>query len=171
MNKQNREVILYKTLIGLAHNAGLLGITTEIVQLPSAENGLTAIMRATVRLMRGETLISFDGTADANPTNSAQSMHTCLLRLAETRAKARALRDAVNIGEVAIEELPEYDEHKPVRTPARKPDLNTQGPILSTQIGAIERLCKQRREPVPDMTNWTITQGAEMLRRLQQKAA
>jgi hypothetical protein len=107
IERQGKEFVLYAGLLDLAHRAGLRSITTELVQIPTEANKNVAIVRAVVRMTgnkEGEERI-FTGLGDADPTNVASAMRTCLLRLAETRAKARALRDAVNIGVAALEEL------------------------------------------------------------------
>ena len=98
-----RTFALYAGLLDEAHEQGLKGITTELVQAPSDVNGLMAVCRATVVTERG----TFTGLGDACPTNVSRQMLPHLIRLAETRAKARALRDAVNVGVTALEELGE----------------------------------------------------------------
>ena len=54
---------------------------------------------------------TFTGIGDAAPNNVAPAMQTCLIRMAETRAKARALRDGVNVGTAALEELGDEGAH------------------------------------------------------------
>ena len=95
------DAIAYKGLLSVAHDEGLKSVKTEIVQIPADDNAKTAIVRATVRTRRGV----FTGIGDANPGNVNRRIIPHLIRMAETRAVARALRVAVNIGEVAIEEL------------------------------------------------------------------
>ncbi len=95
------EAVSFKGLLSLAHDEGLRSVRTELVELPSEENGKTAVVRATVRTNRGR----FTGIGDANPGNVNRRIAPHAIRMAETRAVARALRLAVNIGEVAIEEL------------------------------------------------------------------
>jgi hypothetical protein len=95
------DAIAYKGLLSVAHDEGLKFVKTEVVQVPSEDNGKTAIVRATVRTRRGV----FTGIGDANPSNVNKRVAPHVLRMAETRAVARALRVAVNIGDVAIEEL------------------------------------------------------------------
>ncbi|HLI49397.1 MAG TPA: hypothetical protein VKV18_12005 [Chthonomonas sp.] len=107
VERQGKVFCLYAGLLDLAHARGLKAIETELVQIPTEANKNVAIVRAVVRMAgskEGEERI-FTGLGDADPTNVAPAMRTCLLRLAETRAKARALRDAVNIGVAALEEL------------------------------------------------------------------
>jgi len=95
------QVVWYPELLDKAHNDGLKGIKTKIEQLPNESNGQTAIFSAQVELEKG----IFFGTGDANPDNVAREIAPHFIRAAETRAKARALRDALNIPIVAIEEL------------------------------------------------------------------
>jgi hypothetical protein len=98
---ESREVVRYAGLLSRAHEEGLKRIETKLVQLPTEENGMVAVASATVETGKG----TFSATADATLANSNRRMHRFLPALAETRAKARALRDAVNIGVVSLEEL------------------------------------------------------------------
>jgi hypothetical protein len=97
------EAVTMKGLLSLAHEDGLQSVRTRIVELPTEANGRTAVVHSVVRTRRG----TFTGIGDANPQNVNRRIVPHLLRMAETRATARALRLAVNIGEVAIEELGE----------------------------------------------------------------
>lgn len=99
----HKEVALYAGLLAKAHNEGLKGIRTELVQVPLADNDHTAIVSAKVETGKG----IFCGIGDAHEGNVNHRIAPHLIRMAETRAKARALRDAVNIGVVALDELGE----------------------------------------------------------------
>jgi hypothetical protein len=102
----HKQVVRYEGLLAKAHEDGLKSVSTVLVQAPCADNGDVAIVRATVETCRG----TFDGIGDASPSNVNPRVTGHLLRVAETRAKARALRDAVNIGIVALDELEDVDE-------------------------------------------------------------
>jgi hypothetical protein len=103
--------VTYAGLLDLLHQAsgGFFVIETELLQLPSPENAQTAICRAVVRVLdtQDADLVRrvTTGLGDANPGNVNRGMDAHIIRLAETRAKARALRDAVNVGMAALEEL------------------------------------------------------------------
>lgn len=112
VERQGRSFVLYAGLLDLAHSQGLRRIQTQLIQVPGDENGHTAIVRAEVETDRG----TFSGIGDANPSNVGRAMLNCTIRLAETRAKARALRDAVNVGVTAFEELGDADESAPSPT-------------------------------------------------------
>ena len=103
INRHGKDYVLYAGLLDEAHQQGLNSIKTELVQIPNAENGNVAICIAEVTTEKG----TFCGVGDADPANVNRQMVNALIRMAETRAKARALRDAVNVAMVAIEELPE----------------------------------------------------------------
>lgn len=104
---QGQEFVTYEGLLNEAHARGLKAIRTRIVQLPAADNQHTAVVTAEVELDGGKV---FTGVGDANPQNVNSMIVRHLLRMAETRSKARALRDAVNVGMTAIEELGEPAE-------------------------------------------------------------
>src|ERR1044072_2900932 len=96
-----KETVAYAELLKLAHEEGLKSITTELLLQPSEENGRHRIVKANGDTERG----SSEGLGDADPANVESFLLPHLIRVAETRAQARALRDAVNVGVVSLEEL------------------------------------------------------------------
>ena len=107
VERRGRTFALYAGLLEAAHRAGLRRIQTRLLQAGTTENGDTWVVSAEVETAKG----IFSGIGDASPTNVAASLRTALPRLAETRAKARALRDALNAGAlVSFEELGEHEE-------------------------------------------------------------
>ena len=96
-----KEAIAYAELLKIAHDEGLKSIQTQILAQPSEENGQRCIVKAVVEVEKGR----FEGIGDADPGNVEAFLAPHLIRVAETRAKARALRDAVNCGVVSFEEL------------------------------------------------------------------
>lgn len=108
---------LYAGVLAEAFRKGLDEIETELVQAPSEANGNVAIVRATVRMPEGK---RFSEYGDASPQNVPPRLVGALIRMAATRAKGRALRDAVNCGETLLEELPDHDGEEGVRDGGRK---------------------------------------------------
>jgi hypothetical protein len=96
-----KEVVTYQGLLSKAHDEGLKRIATRLLQTPTDDNGRTAIAKASVETGKG----LFEALGDASPLNVNSFIVPHLIRMAETRAKARALRDAVNIGVISFEEL------------------------------------------------------------------
>jgi hypothetical protein len=113
ITRQGKLYILYAGLLDEAHRRGLRDIGTELKQEPTAENGHVAIVKAVVvmeeksffkddetkkPILYDTTTRTFSGIGDASPENVGRNIVPHILRMAETRAKARALRDAVNVG-------------------------------------------------------------------------
>jgi hypothetical protein len=98
-----KDYPLYAGVLDAAHNEGLRGIETQLIQIPSEENGHVAIVKATV-LMEGGV---YEGIGDASAKNVNPRIANAIIRMAETRAKGRALRDAINCGQTLLEELPD----------------------------------------------------------------
>jgi hypothetical protein len=113
IERQGKRFVLYAGLLEEAHNRGLRSIETELLQVPGKENGDVAIVKAVIRTEEGK----FAGIGDASPQNVTKAIAPHLIRMAETRAKARALRDAINVGVTAFEEL--GGEEEVVSAPTR----------------------------------------------------
>lgn len=122
IERQGKQYVLYAGLLDLAHRRGLRSITTTLVQTPTELNGQVAIATATVELATAATgeVLSFSGIGDASPGNVNRMVANATIRMAETRAKARALRDAVNVGVTALEEEAPEDE-APASAPGAPP--------------------------------------------------
>lgn len=120
IERQGKRFVLYAGLLDEAHARGLRSIETELLQSPSEENGGVAIVKAVVRTEEGK----FGGIGDASPENVNRAIAPHLIRMAETRAKARALRDAINVGVTAFEELG-GDESQEIEIPQRSPQQAT----------------------------------------------
>lgn len=117
VNRQGKSFVLYAGLLNEAHERGIQRLLTEIVQFPSEANGQLAICKAFLEMKDGTT---FTGIGDASPENVGRmiAMHT--VRMSETRSKARALRDALNVGGACLEELgPEEEDYTPAPEPAK----------------------------------------------------
>jgi hypothetical protein len=119
---ERKEVVTAKGLLHLAHRERLSKIRTRLVQSPSKDNGETAVVVVLVVTQRG----AFTGLGDANPRNVNARIAPHFIRMAETRALARALRAALDIGVVAIEELEEEFSWSDRPTPAAngRPDAS-----------------------------------------------
>jgi hypothetical protein len=113
---RGKSYALYAGLLDAAHRLGLRSIEEEIVQAPDASHDAPAIVKATVEMEDGR---RFSGIGDASPDNVGRGIAPHLLRMASTRAKARALRDAINVGVTAFEELGGEEEPQRQEEPER----------------------------------------------------
>lgn len=105
IQRDGKDYVQYVGLLDLLHQVseGDFTITTKLEQAPTAENGMLAIVSAIVSIGQNDRTASGLGDASAESVNRMMAPH--LVRMAETRAKGRALRDLLNIGLVTIEEL------------------------------------------------------------------
>ena len=127
ISRQGKQYVLYSGLLDEGHSLGLRGIDTDLIQVPDESNGNVAIVKATAEMEDGR---HFSGIGDASPENVGRNIVPHLIRMAETRAKARALRDAVNVGATALEELSDGDDAPPTsRTPEASSSRSRPTPI------------------------------------------
>ena len=95
-----QETIRYPGLLAMAHEQGLIELKAEFI----AVTDTLALAAAYAVFKDGR---KFWDAADATPNNVRTQVKAHFARMALTRAKARALRDALNIGMVSLEELEE----------------------------------------------------------------
>jgi hypothetical protein len=104
---ENKDFVQYAGLLDLGHQKGISQIEVEPIQLPNQDNGNFAICKATVVSDTGKT---YTDLGDANPQNVTSKVSRHLLRMASTRAIARALRSFTNIGMTCLEELADLSD-------------------------------------------------------------
>lgn len=147
-----------------------------MVQLPSDDNGRLAIVHAQVQTDKGV----FDGIGDASPDNVGRMIVMHTVRMAETRAKARALRDAINVGVTAFEELggPDDDENgsnghakaptyspSPRQAPALPTTINEHGEVMATQEqrNKVSKLSAASGQECPDLARMTKSDADRLI--------
>jgi hypothetical protein len=133
ITRQGKQYVLFAGLLDEAHSLGLKGIDTDLIQIPDESNGNVAIVKATAEM---DDERRFSGIGDASPDNVGRNIAPHLIRMAETRAKARALRDAVNVGATAMEELSDGDDAPPASSPRGRPTPIRGGRQSSSQGSA-----------------------------------
>jgi hypothetical protein len=104
---ENKDFVQYAGLLDLGHQKGISQIEVDPIQLPTQDSGNFAICKATVISKTGD---SFTDIGDANPQNCNSKVSRHLLRMASTRAIARALRSFTNIGMTCLEELSDLND-------------------------------------------------------------
>lgn len=118
------EIIKYADVLDRAHNEFTnLYIKTELKRIPSPDNGELAVVKAWVGGWRGDVEYGpFEGHGDASPNEVGAKRntpaHDAPIRMAETRAKARALKDLVNIRGTLAEDASDHQGEEPP-TPLR----------------------------------------------------
>jgi hypothetical protein len=158
IERSGKKFVLYAGLLEEAHSRGLRSIETDLIQIPSADNGDVAIVKAVVRTEDGK----FTGIGDASPENVGRNIVPHAIRMAETRAKARALRDAINVGATAFEELGgEEDGSGASAVPPTRASSsgNTSG----------RRSSSSSRKPAPEDAPNTSRGGAQKARKYKMK--
>lgn len=127
VNLQGKEFILYNGLMDLAHQEGLISIDVELIQVPNEDNEMTAIAKATAKT-KDKTFVDI---GDASPKSVNRMIAPHIIRMASTRAKARALRDLTNVGMTALEELGGDEEDKTSNNTNNKYKTNVKGNTVS----------------------------------------
>ena len=95
-----RDFIQYAGLLAMAHEHGLQELAAEFISVTPE----LALAAAHAFFADGR---KFWDAGDATPTNVHPQVRAHFPRVALTRAKARVLRDALNVGMVAVEEVEE----------------------------------------------------------------
>lgn len=95
---QNKPFVKYVGVLAMAHEAGLVKLEARFVSV-TAE---LAVAEATATFADGRI---FTEAGDASPGNVSKGMAPHFARCALTRAKARALKDAMNLAMCAVEEI------------------------------------------------------------------
>jgi hypothetical protein len=104
---KGKDFVLYPGVLDLGHQEGIKKLEVEAIQLPTKENGQNAICKVVLETLDGKVYTDY---GDANPLNVNKEVAGHILRVASTRAKARVLRDATNVGMTCLEELGDFDD-------------------------------------------------------------
>lgn len=179
---ETKEVVTYAGLLNRAHQEGLKQIRTKLVQTPSPANEMTAISLAEVVTDKGV----FRDYGDANPANVNGRIVPHIIRMSVTRAKARALRDAINVGVVSMEELgQEYQNGNSGRPqngghtdrngsgqPQRPRQSDADKPMTDYQRKYLFQLLKERGKDVEAGHTWLCeAAGVDSLKKITKKQA
>ncbi|QQY79101.1 hypothetical protein EDD65_10814 [Keratinibaculum paraultunense] len=135
INLQGKSYVTYEGLLDLAHQHNLKSLEVELIQIPTKENNMTAICKATATT---EDKIYTD-IGDASPQSVNNTIAPHLIRMASTRAKARVLRDLTNVGMTAVEEI-SYNEET---SEYNEPYIANEEPPTKRQLETLKKLADE----------------------------
>lgn len=144
INLKGKDYITWPGLLAEAHRKGIKSIETDLLQIPNAHNGEVAISKAKVTLDDGT---YFEGHGDASPANVGRAIAPHIIRMSETRAKSRALRDATNIDAALHDDptdTPEAHEDGPQEVGRAAPGGGKSGTEQISVIGIGEPVTKEQ---------------------------
>ena len=93
-----KQFVKYEGLLAMAHERGLVNLSAHFISV----NNDIALAEATAEFSDGKI---FSECADSTPSNVTPKVKQHFPRMALTRAKARCLRDALNISVCSVEEM------------------------------------------------------------------
>lgn len=111
VNIKGKEAVLAEGIKVLAHEKGIKKLNTRIVQFPNKDNDNMCIVEAHLvgydwdPIEKKVTEVEYVAIGDASPRNCTSMVAAAFIRMAETRAISRVLKNYTNIGMVAFEEL------------------------------------------------------------------
>lgn len=120
--------VLYKGLLDIGHQIGIKHLHAELIQIPHNDNGLMAICKSYLEFQDGRT---FRDIGDADPGNVKGEVKKAIIRMASTRALARALRSGTNVGITCYEELGGSDKKDMTKSDKSGIKTNTLNEILA----------------------------------------
>lgn len=165
VNIQGKDFITFPGLLAEAHAQGLVAIDTNLIN----NDMNNPVVKATVTMKDPDAgpgssgVKSFTGYGDANTNNVAKKVAGALLRMAETRAVARALRFACNIDMTALEELggdgadiPEVPTKSikatPVKAAVKVPQPAVVGPNTEAALKATPPVEEKKSTPIKQVS-------------------
>ncbi len=173
---EGRPFVLYVGLLHVAQEAGIKELSVSIHQVPSPENGYTAIASAKAVTNDGSVFIDI---GDASPESvGAEKFVPHLLRVASTRAKARVLKDAYGITMTSVEELimdsPQVKSEGSHETRPTRPTLVPQREEDATdkQMHVLHSLAKQlclNASDVSKLNSLTKDQASKKITELSER--
>lgn len=108
---KGKDAVTAVGLTVLGHEKGFKELKTEILQFPSNANDMTCIVQAELigygwsPLEEKIVEVTFSAIGDANPANCSKMVAASFIRMAETRAVGRVLRNYTNIGMLCSDEV------------------------------------------------------------------
>lgn len=151
--KAKIEVYRYRDALNFAHEVGLVSIQTRLIpELCDASLG-RYVAHATAVFDDGT---RFDGIGDADPGNVNRLIAKHLPRMAETRAKARALGDALNLDANFSDEFGGEDPDEAVSFTPRQSSTAAQADLPPYNNASNDGWeCAECGTPITDSKSWT----------------
>ena len=115
---QGKKHVIYEGLLRLAHEKGLMNF--EILEKYVSDDMKMSWCLVRAHCIKDKKKVFFDGIGSSTPDNTGKMTESHPVEMAHTRAKGRALRDFLNIGQAMAEELKDHKEEKNGRTSDNK---------------------------------------------------